>query len=731
MKSQAKHVVLTTAIICAAVGVSSQSQARCDGDVAKFAGTACFDSVPQLLDYLLGDNPLRRNHTVRLVQPRAGRSTPMAAHNQFNAACFFYAVAPVIEYLGYSRFEHQGRYSLPMFYRARGGIQTFPLEVGYQGSAEDLLGKYVNNETLVRTIEGDEGAEIYPCGFFDVELCQDPDDKLPPGSACDPEKDPRQTLRLREGDFPPAPPQSDTRTQVPCFTATDYPYFRPGQEYGLCQNLSVSNPQATDRFPAFLNEVLGGCGGPCSCDATARCGMYHFLNRALSIRENLAGASDARNIQPENWLSDSPPSPAEETTQNKAARKIIRAFVDNNVPLLISSNGGGHHMPVVGYAHLDRDGLPEMAIAADSTRLVYWTVHLDTAFWHSNARWFPNGMTPWNQHLGRGCEPGGWAERLDADPQIPTAYRLCTMPAGAPLHVVEPRYGIRLVCEREGRESIVLRTAVEDPFIADERTLACDRVTLRYADGVTEVSSAQIDLFGYDAARSAWIHQRSVRHDRVTQSSREPGRKGLVSTVVWDANWRGRHWLTSPGIPDNRTRATISLTLDDGHVARIEVAPPSTYGVELQCLNDSRVTARYRAAPGEAFVLREPIFWVPGAQMTSFPDSHDRRCDAVFLRLALGSDDPATMAEIQRYYYTHRSGWQSANPVWRPNTSGEERVSLSGRSLWFRWDRVWPDDYWLVAKDVGSDATRGDRKTVIRLMDSRGLLVRQVEVAPH
>ncbi|MEN8264920.1 MAG: hypothetical protein ABFR82_15825, partial [Nitrospirota bacterium] len=179
--------------------------------------------------------------------PRNGMETPMSQHNQYNNACFFFSIAPIIEYLGYSLFEQNGTFEDTMWYLNGTGLQSYNFDVGYQGSAEDLINIYYTYDTIFRGLIGGEGTSIYPTGF------------------------------LSGGTLNTA--------NVSCNANTWgwYPYFEPGQQYGQCRFMGS--------FPEFLIESRSGFGGSCDGRYDADCGMFHFMNNILSYRTRLAGFS--------------------------------------------------------------------------------------------------------------------------------------------------------------------------------------------------------------------------------------------------------------------------------------------------------------------------------------------------------------------------------------------------------------------------------------------------------
>ncbi len=82
-------------------------------------GIHCFDDYTHLMDHMM--RPGRRNQTMRIVQARNNMETPMSRHNQYYNACFFFATASIIEYMGYSRFVHHGNFNVDMWYMTISG----------------------------------------------------------------------------------------------------------------------------------------------------------------------------------------------------------------------------------------------------------------------------------------------------------------------------------------------------------------------------------------------------------------------------------------------------------------------------------------------------------------------------------------------------------------------------------------------------------------------------------
>ena len=710
MRACAKWRTMLAPLVVAAFGVllASPAMAICGGAHGPPSylrcQTECFENYEQLMDELT--RPTRRSQTFRIVQGRNGQPAPIAVHNQYPSACFFFAVAPILDYLGYSRFQHQGHYPRPFLYRANDGLRWYDLDVGYRGSPEDLMQRHLTVEAVDRTVLGSEGSEIYPCDFFAAD-----------SASCDQ----HSPLRL-----------AINETGIPCAAR-----FNSGQEYGTCQTLAP--PASADTYPKFLDPLGAGCDGQCPCSADATCGALYFLNRSS---HGAGGCRDALNFN----------LAASTSAERNAVRRIIRGFIDNNVPLLAGVNSGGHWIPIIGYADLDARGLPETAIAADSVEQVYWLV--DLKVWNFPERYSLIGISPWNQHLDRGCEAGGWGRKLEDTIRvaygaaIANKYRLC----GAPSACGNDRYyGGELLCERDtdrdGKLDQRERYFVyeDDLFISEKRSIRCDRLSLRWRDGRRSVAHSRVYRFNFNADLGRWVQRSTSPPDEapVIQDVPPVGRMGPASQVVWDREWSDGDTLVQPAgsSGDVAKRTTVYLKFDDDEVRTIEIAPPRTYGVEVTCLQEQGMSAA--AEPGGLrysvrHVFREPparsLFRVDRSdhdQMNNVPLATNVGCDALSVTVRLGTGASVASAEAQLFYYGAAGRWQPEHDPWLPDDNFSPDERLSGGTKTFFWSRKWDNGSWLAAHNVGSGANYGDRKTVIRLRDTAGRVTRVIEFVPQ
>ena len=672
--------------------VARPAAAVCVDNYAGQAGVTCFDDLGHLLGFL--DDPDRQSPEFRILQARNGQDTLMPRHNQFFNACSLYSAAPVLEHLGYARFAPGDHATMAFTYVTSNSVESYRgFDYGWHGSPEHLVGPYLHYDALYRGIRRhwspEDGytvttdTDIYGCGFFTGDVCANLG-----GS-------PRTTIN------------SGTRA---CNDGSTYPIFDAGEEYGLCANPG-------DRYDRWLNAVSTGCGGGgCSCGVDATCGFTWFLNSVVADAQQIGGCNDARAVTPLN------------STDQRRARDVIKAFVDNDVPLIVAVQNGGHFGILVGYGDLDSSGRPRMGIIADPVQKVYWTS--DLTRWHTADRWSLSGIFPWNQHLDGGCEDGGWAHALDGS--LPASMDICRMPAGWTAECVRRSYGVELVCaDRFGGVERRYHTAVEDPFVVEEGLVRCDELHVRFADDQLSVASARLRRYRYDTVDGRWEQIASASPNSTSTYELGWNQAGEETTLVWDRSWPDRGALATDDnggrYPSYRT--TIELTLDGGPNMRIEVAPPETYGVTVLCGHDGGETAYAAEARKGTLAIDDAL----AADRLFFTEHADRSCDSVTVRANLGYGQVPFDAEIERQYFTTARGWRKANgsAPWGPDDVRVDFDGLTGFTVEFEWDAVWRDDYWLAADGVGSGSSYGDRRTIIRLLDAAGQPLRQIEVVPY
>ncbi len=665
------------------VGASGQ----CTGGYAASWGDTCFDDYDHLMDHM--QDTERRERPFRMVRPRQGRDTAESPHNQFYNSCFFYSTAPILEYLGYSRFEAGSSFEQDFYYVDSDSFEIYEnFDVGYHNSPEHLMSTFLTYEALNRGYSYEYNwpygwtfethPEIYWCGFFEDDDCGDLDNS----------------------------PRTDLNTgSMPCGTVLgDYWIYEAGEEYGVCPTLG-------DSYEWWLNEVQLGCGGDCDCTQDADCGMYWFLNEVMVGDARQGGCNDARPIDPGS------------STDRNHARKIIRAFVDNNVPLLITVQDGGHFMTLVGYEGLTFSGLPQFAILADPVRKVLWRA--DLTQWDGTERWSINAIMPWNHHLDGGCDAGGWASELDAT--LPGHLDICTEPAGWTNSCIDRTFGTQVSFFDNNYAVGRYQVFPGDTFVTEDTSLDADRVTVVHADPDVHVTDAQIRRYWFDESDDRWEGGTTYDADDIDYYSIGSGRTGIETHVTFDAVWPDDYWFVAQGLswPYTQRRVKIELDLSDGSVQTIEVAPPETYGLTVEF--DDNGTVRSYFSPPAANLT--DIDGEPGLQQVY--ENYDRDADEVRLFVALGVDVDVDDAEIQRYYWGIYDEWLPLNSAWFADDVDFTSRGLTGTEVEFTWDISWIDDYWFAGDYIGSGATYGDRLTVIRLLDSHGDVIRELEVAPH
>lgn len=104
-------------------------------------------------------------------------------------------------------------------------------------------------------------------------------------------------------------------------------------------------------------------------------------------------------------------------------RRIVKGFIDHNLPLLLGVESGGHFNVIIGYRGraedvtkpfllltaepLDGWGRPKERLPGRWRRMEASRERL------FNGRQLIYQYVCWNQHLNGGCEEGGWARRID------------------------------------------------------------------------------------------------------------------------------------------------------------------------------------------------------------------------------------------------------------------------------------------------------------------------------
>ena len=639
-------------------------------------GTRCSD-FEELMEYFQ-EEVTRRNSEYRIVQPHYDQPTVAPRHGQYTRSCYFFAIAPIIEYLGYSRFTQGDHLTYPFNYPTSIGLGYHNyFDAGYYLSAEHLMAKSVHWETLFNKCEYD----------------------FTHGWECEPFS--------RDSFYSDA-----AKTDINTNTRSCSNRFDVGEEYGWCSSTA-------NTYEAWLDEVGNGCDdhhGVCYCRQDASCGMFWFENYVLNIGD--AGCNDMKKFEPD------PTSYSDRLHM----RKVVKGFIDHNLPLLIAVRQGDHFMTLIGYTDLDHTGYPQKAIIIDSGGGYKFASLVDNWNEHENSsiRW----LIPWNQHLDSGCESGGWADQIDGHS---SDFKLCTMPDGWTSNCVENRiYGAQITCEDNGSIRSRYFAYDNDLFVSDSNQISCDKVKLHYSDGEHAIESVKIQRYRYSPTTDRWYGGQAYYPDVLSTQTPHSGRPGPLNIVEWDEVWPDNYWMIAHGLSGTYTkrRSTIEMTLDDGTVKKIELSPPDTYGVTVDCIDNGSITSSY------SYEADHGVFRVADEDFIDkqfLYEYYDKSCDEVVVRVNLGEGTgDVVSATIQRMYYSISNGeWLPLQSAWYPDYNRIVSDGLTGYTRIFTWDDVWPENYWIVGDNVGSGSNLGDRKTVIRLLDGSLNLLREIEIVPY
>lgn len=615
-----------------------------------------FDHVQQ--EYLA-----RVDH--RIVRERNGQDILESRHRQYSRACFFFSIGMITEYLGYGRFAADARLHLPFPY-ATDQARNASTDVGYFASTEYLMADYSSWNSMREPPPPDEqGTQRF--------IYQD---------LFNPHAEAVCRSRFRDGSNDGAVPAA-------------YRGVHDLDVYGQCTSLA-------DHYERWLDYTGSGCSGA-SCEPDAHEGMFGYLNRHSAV-----GCNDARYFA------------AGSEGQVDELRRIVKAFVDHNVPLVMGSRRGQHFLTIIGYAELGADGLPLALIAsnphltrdvgftppspplpatAPGPRPKFWVFHdLDQLSTWTDATssldaFFGNVhmIMPWNQHLDGGCDTGGWARELDDALAGDSIHRLCTLPAGFVPHCTAPSFGVELKCLRDGSTHRSYHADPGDPFLIEPRNTTCDDVVMVYADGTArQLTSAEITRYTYRDGR--WWPLQSWGADAVHNRPHFAGRVGNLARAEWTTAWPENYWWVAAGLDsaDSGRRVRIRLHLDDGSALDVEVAPPATYGVALTCW-------RGGAPHREYFVEPDRNFFQDG---TFVFEGHNTTCDEVHLVANFGTGREVTTARISRFGRRADSGeWQRFQRWWADELH-TSTVGLSADSTEVSWTTSWPDNYFWTARGL-------------------------------
>ena len=449
------------------------------------------------------------HHASWIIQPRYGQTILQNRHRQYGRACGIFSMAMATEYLGFAHFTPGANYDWQFDY---GPFAGATVNIGFFGSAEHLMAEIYDFKTRPdRKLPDEEKLGDYIFDNYSTTSCD---------------------RYVKDGyDDDPVPPP--------------YRGIHVTDLYGYCQS-------RTDRFPSWFNTIGTGCS---SCRYDEPEGIMGFLNQ-----RTLVGCNDANSFSANADNLDD-------------MRRIIKGFIDNNVPLLMASRGGQHFMVIVGYANLDDldPPLPRTIIVSNphltkdanygsapggtqpGPRPKFWIFdnldRIDT--WTDRgstvAAYFANvqRIFPWNQHLNGGCEAGGWAAQLDE--QL-SEVSLCSHPTS--LACTPQWFGYQVICIRDGFHR-KYHGFTEDMFITEPRNTTCDDIYVAYADGTNrEVASTEITRYAYDNSLARWIEYQTWTPNRRVTSDYLAGR---ATSIWWTAKWPNNNFWTAEGLDAPRT----------------------------------------------------------------------------------------------------------------------------------------------------------------------------------
>ena len=442
------------------------------------------------------------------------------------------------------------------------------------------------------------------------------------------------------------------------------------------------------------------------------------------LKEPLMGCNDYHN----EWEVESTPSHED---QRDDARRIIKAFVDNNLPIIVRVSRG-HNNVVVGYADLWGDGLPDTAILADALtdkkhgdvkyRLLQ-NLHTPGA-WDRGDKFSIDKIRPWHANLNMACEDGGWAKALDNELRT---FSVCDSPepeASGDLVCAphENRYfGINIECWDNGHLKHEFYATEENPFVTIGHNVTCDDFIVRYANAndTRRLDSAEVKRYRYNNGDDKWYAVTSYGAN--AREALVCGRHAAQSTVSLP-QWSSNSYMAAENLsnPYTKRRTTVDLSFDNGDHLYVELAPPRTYGVEIKCIKENSRDIEYwsEADKGMTWFVDYSGLSSPYIAERQFIYSRaNRTCADVELTLRLGANQSRFTpdATVTRYGYDISANqWQKMNlsAPWSPDSReilSPADTGLSGNTYRFRWQKAWPDNYRFVATNLGG--TQPERKT--------------------
>ncbi|MEJ2023853.1 MAG: hypothetical protein P8Y00_02325, partial [Deltaproteobacteria bacterium] len=548
----------------------------------------------------------------KILPSRAGQTILKARHQQYNSACGIFSIAPIVEYMGYTRYQPGSSWVRnTQFLRhqageCEGGVcygsdvtATSSLDVGYFASPE-----YIAQDVMrINSFYGQRGYNP-----------NDPQKKIDYLAFLD---------KVENG--------SSLTESCNWYYLSD-----SSLPYGECADSAYD-------FSEWLKSIGNGCN---TCTPTEPDGMIAYFNRYA-----IFGCKDAKRFYLGGSLYTLDGTPGWYGLSSAAVnqyRKVIKSFIDNHIPLEGVIRYGGHFVTIIGYANLDEDGLPLDIIAVNphlhrnanfgeghcpGPRPLYWVFrdmdqpqywiapdktyradfHIceDNTTTESQLTVFDNlsGFISWMQHLELGCEaPEGWAYKLDQELKLPGNAALCRPEPDVPDWgtCVAPVYATIVNCYRDGkstphRQYIIYEDEFDyanHHFEFESRNTTCDDISVSagFEEGGRRLASATITRQGWNANAQNWETFQTWDQDTNSYVAMLSGQTGIRNAIGWYGSWPENYWLTASGLaePDTMRRTVIKLAFEDGHTQEIFIGPKGPQPVPGVFINQQAHSIRLR-----------------------------------------------------------------------------------------------------------------------------------------
>ncbi len=538
----------------------------------------------------------------KLIPPRAGQPILKARHQQYNKACGIFSIAPMVEYMGYTRYQAGSSWERSTTFLRH---QTGECENGTCYSADVLatntldVGYFASPEYIAQ--------DVMRMNSYYSQRGYDPDDSQ------------------KQADYLAFLASVETGA-ASTHSCNGYYLSDSAAPYGECANPSYD-------FSEWLNSISNGCS---NCTPSATDGMYAYFNRHA-----IFGCKDAKRFYLGGSLrkGDGVFVCSLEPEAVNRYRKVIKSFIDKHIPLEGVIRYGGHFVTIIGYANLDSDGLPLDIIAVNphlhrnasfhegscpGPRPLYWVFRdmdqpqywidpgkpyrtdfhtcEDNSTTENQLTVFDNlsGFVAWMQHLELGCEaPAGWAYKLDQELDLPDSVALCSPEPDVPEwgQCIPPIYATKVDCYRDGnpiphRQYIIYEDEFDYAnrhYEIESRNTTCDdiMVTAGFAEINRTLESATIKRQGWNPGTKHWEMLQSWEKDSNSYLAVYSGQIGRRNVIRWNRSWPTDYWLAASGLAGTSTmrRTLITLQFHDGYKQEITIGPKGPQPVPRVFIN--------------------------------------------------------------------------------------------------------------------------------------------------